>query len=264
MRYEIYSFADKNSAFWISSVGYSGDIRVTRYGPAVRNNYIIHYVLSGQGYFNNQIVKAGQGFLITPQMFEHYCADENKPWEFVWIIFENDLHTDKIFKEYNANPETGIFEYSNITLLSQMKNHIMKNNNKILSGAELYEMFLHIFNRHRIAGKRIINAEEMYCSHAIKFINSNLSRKITVDELVGILGVSQPYLYNIFKKNMSVSPKQYIDMKKEEKAKELLTKTSMSLTQIANSVGMDDCITFSKFFKKRVGVSPSDFRKTGN
>ncbi len=137
----------------------------------------------------------------------------------------------------------------------------MKNNNKIYRASELYEMFLHIFNSHSIVQKDETSAEMMYYSYAVKFIETNLFRKITVEELTKILGVSQPYLYNIFKKRASISPKQYIDMQKTEKAKELLLETSMSLTEIANSIGMEDCITFSKYFKKREGISPSNFKK---
>ena len=85
MRYNLYAY-NGNDAFGIYSIGYSDDKLVTRFGPAQRNNYIIHYVLSGHGYFNNHIVKKGQGFLITPGMIEHYYPDSKTPWAFLWII----------------------------------------------------------------------------------------------------------------------------------------------------------------------------------
>ena len=113
MRYNLYA-CNSNNAFGIDSIGYSDDKLVTRFGPAKRNNYIIHYVLSGQGCFNNHIVKKGQGFLITPGMMEHYYPDSKTPWAFLWIILNNSENNNTIFKEYNANPETNIFEYNNI------------------------------------------------------------------------------------------------------------------------------------------------------
>lgn len=260
MRYELYSF-NNNSAFGITSIGYSDDASITRFGPSQRNNYIIHYVLSGQGYFNGKLLGGGQGFLITPHMQEHYYPNKYAPWEFLWILADNIPYFETIFKEYNADPQTNIFEYNNIPFLIQAKNIIVNNNNKIYCSSELSEMFLHIFNNHNITVKNEASAEAMYFNYAIKFINSNIFRKITVEELVSILGISQPYLYNIFKKNSSVSPKQYIDMQKIEKAKELLTDTSMQLTEVAGSIGIDDCITFSKYFKKRTGLSPSEYRQ---
>lgn len=258
MRYDI--FASDNS-FGISSMGYCGDTNITYFGPAQRNNYIIHYVISGRGYFNGNPVNTGEGFLITPKMLEHYYYDKDNPWEFVWAIFEEASNGDVLFKEYAADPKTHIFKFKNISTLTQMKNTIIKNNNKVYRSSELYEKYLHIFNNHGIEQKNEKDSETMYYNYAINFINSNLFHKITVDELVKRLGISQPYLYNIFIKKATMSPKQYIDTKKTQKAKELLLETSMQITEIANSIGIEDCITFSKFFKKQVGTSPSNFRK---
>ncbi len=101
MRYELYGLAE-NNAFGINNMGYSDDVNITHYGPAKRNNYIIHYVLSGKGYFNNNFVEEGQGFLITPQMPEYYYPDNENPWEIFWITFENIPNISLIFDEYNA------------------------------------------------------------------------------------------------------------------------------------------------------------------
>lgn len=260
MRYELYSFPD-NNIFDINTIGYGDDTRVTRFGPGKRNNYIIHYVLSGQGFFNSHLVRSGQGFLITPGMSEHYYPDSENPWEFIWIIFNNSLTADRIFKEYHANPQTNIFEYNNTALLIEHKNMIKKNNNNIYSSSGLYEIFLHIFNNHNVITDYKKDSETMYYNYAVQFIKANVFRKIRVNELVEMLGISQPYLYNIFMKKAAVSPKKYIDNVKLEKAKDLLLGTSMHLTEIANSIGIEDCITFSKFFKNNVGLSPTNFRK---
>lgn len=259
MRYNLYA-CNSNNAFGIDSIGYSDDKLVTHFGPAKRNNYIIHYVLSGHGYFNNHIVNKGQGFLITPGMTEHYYPDSKTPWAFLWIILNNSVNNNMIFKEYNANHETNIFEYNNIYQLTQIKDIIIKNNNNIYSSSELFEMFLHIFNNHNITKNEKEDAETMYYRYAVNFINSNFFRKITIDELTNILGITQPYLYKIFIKKSSMSPKNYIDKIKIQKAMELLIETSMPLTEIAYSIGIEDSITLSKFFKRKTGLSPTDFR----
>lgn len=260
MHCEIYSLYD-SEAFGIISIGYNNDIRTTRFGPTKRNEYIIHYVLSGEGYFNTHPVKKGQGFLITPQMAEHYYPKEENAWEFIYVRFKNVSSIKEIFAGYNADAHTNIFEYNNIAFFDDMKKDIIKNDKKMYNTLELYEIFLHMYNNHSIRQKREQAAEEIYYNFAVNHINSNLFRRVTVDELTEILGVSQPYLYHIFIKREAVSPKRYIDMQKIKKAKELLLQTTMSITQIANSIGMEDCIAFSKFFSKKVGVSPSDFRK---
>ena len=54
------------------SIGYASDTSVTRYGPARRNQYLIHYILSGKGVFNGTELGRGEGFITTPGIFEHY------------------------------------------------------------------------------------------------------------------------------------------------------------------------------------------------
>ena len=48
------------------------------FGPATRNHYLFHYIL----------VKSGQGFMIFPGQINTYIADEQLPWEYMWIEFD--------------------------------------------------------------------------------------------------------------------------------------------------------------------------------
>ena len=67
------------------------------FGPATRNHYLFHYVLSGTGTLmadNAKVetqtysIKSGQGFLIFPGQITTYYADLRLPWEYVWIEFD--------------------------------------------------------------------------------------------------------------------------------------------------------------------------------
>ena len=63
MRYEIFSDGSA-SLLKLNSMGVSGDVNVTKFGPARRDLYIIHYVTKGKGYYNGNEVNEGEGFLI--------------------------------------------------------------------------------------------------------------------------------------------------------------------------------------------------------
>ena len=67
------------------------------FGPATRNHYLFHYVLSGtgtlmaddaKGITQTYSVKSGQGFMIFPGQINTYIADERLPWEYMWIEFD--------------------------------------------------------------------------------------------------------------------------------------------------------------------------------
>ena len=67
------------------------------FGPATRNHYLFHYVLSGtgtlmadnaKGITQTYNIKSRQGFLIFPGQINTYIADDKLPWEYIWIEFD--------------------------------------------------------------------------------------------------------------------------------------------------------------------------------
>ena len=61
------------------------------FGPAVRPNYLIHFILDGKGTYQvgekKYALQAGQGFVIEPEVLTYYQADGNDPWTYLWIGF---------------------------------------------------------------------------------------------------------------------------------------------------------------------------------
>ena len=260
MRYEIFS----NTIcpiLNISSFGYSKDPNVTRFGAGVRNSYIIHYVISGKGYFNGNPVNAGQGFLITPNMQEHYYPDEKSPWDFLWII-SNDEKMAGVFELFHANKNNNIFDCNYVSIVKEVAELIKKRNNPIVNSFELLEMFLHLL-KHQQNETELhytkTNAE-IYIEAAVEYIRSNMHTAISVAQLTKFLGVSQPYLFKLFKNKFQMSAKEYILKQKLKQAQFLLKETTLTITHVANSVGFQDVLSFSKFFKSKTGLSPQNFR----
>ena len=245
----------------MSSVGYSQDPTVTRFGAGVRNLYIIHYVISGKGYFNGNPVKAGQGFLITPNMQEHYYPDEKSPWEFLWFI-SNDEKMATIFELFFADINTNIFNYNYVSAVKDLAELLKKYDNPIVNSFELLEIFLHLIKNQQsqtACHYEKTNAE-IYIKAAVKYIQSNIHNPISVAELTKFLGVSQPYLFKLFKNKFQISPKEYIIKQKLNRAQLLLKETPLTITHVANSVGFQDVLSFSKFFKSKTGLSPQNYR----
>ena len=262
MRYGIFSHGDKG-IMRIDSIGYSGDTSVTRFGPAKRNQYIIHYVISGKGYFNGNAVHGGEGFLIRPGTAEHYYPDDGEPWEFIWVI-SCDEKMSMFFDDCGADADTGIFSFGNTEVLEETKGRLLSiapgSPDCFRTPSEMLECFLHIFNTRNISKRHTETAADLYFGCAVSYIDSNLFANPSVSELTSLLGISQPYLYRIFLEKCNMSPKKYIDSRKAAQARRLLSETDMTVTEIAGSMGYGDVTEFSKFFKRCTGISPRFFR----
>ena len=264
MRYDIFSKSNC-PLLNISSIGYAADPSVTRFGPGVRNLYIIHYVISGKGQFNGNTVLAGQGFLITPAMQECYFPDTEDPWEFLWIISE-DQEMEKIFTLLNGDKQTNIFSYDYVYGIREAAAFLMANKRSLFDGFEMLEIFLKIFKYRQKGGlsHEVKTNAQVYMDAAVNYIHSNIHSPIKVSDLTEFLGISQPYLFKIFQDKYSKSPKQYIMEEKLERGKALLKETDLSVSFIANSVGFQDVLAFSKYFRLKSGQSPLNFRKNNS
>jgi len=86
---------------------------------------------------------------------------------------------------------------------------------------------------------------------------------IVVDQirLAEKVGVSQRTLIRHFKAELGTTPLTYLQNVRIETAKQILENTSLSLEQVIYQVGYRDISSFAKLFKKRVGVTPSVYRK---
>lgn len=259
MRYQIFS-SGKCEILNICSIGYGESPEITHFGPGKRNLYIIHFVISGRGYFNTKSVAAGQGFIIYPKALEHYYPELSAPWSFLWAI-SDDIRIKHYFEKYNAD-SNGIFEY-NISSVRSAKELVVKNHNKILNPDEMLELFLHIFNNRLYLKNSMPKNADIYLDYAEHYIKINIFSNVRINDLTKQLGITQPYLYKLFMNRYGISTAAYIRKCKLDEAKRLLIETNLTITQIANSVGYDSVMDFSKFFKKQTGRSPSDFRKTG-
>lgn len=242
----------------ILQMGYGEDPKITRYGPARRDLYIIHFILRGKGTFLGRELHAGQGFLIRPGSYEFYYPDETDPWSFVWMMSE-DAEMESVFSLLGG--DTPYFEYGATAYARQIGDYIRKNDQAAVTPALLSVFFANLIegsfeNDHRE------KMSSVYVSFAKSYFENNYFQNVTISRLTAILGVSQPYLYRVFKEETGVSPKEYLGECRMKKARRLLSVTDASITEIASAVGYADVLTFSRAFRKAEGCSPSRYRET--
>lgn len=94
-----------------------------------------------------------------------------------------------------------------------------------------------------------------------EYLNRNLDRDLSLDELSESIHISKYHLCRQFKQAFGVSPIQYHLDSRISRAKELLVTTNLSIGTIAETVGFQSIYSFSRAFKKRENVSPSVYRR---
>lgn len=94
----------------------------------------------------------------------------------------------------------------------------------------------------------------------IQHIELQLGNKLRVSDLVGLSGVSHPYLIHLFKERLGCTVSEYILRRRMDKAKHLLTETDQAVKSIAVDCGFTDLQYFNKCVRKAYGISPRAFR----
>ena len=94
-----------------------------------------------------------------------------------------------------------------------------------------------------------------------QYIRDNLDKSLSVSLLCSEYHLSRSELYSIFKEYFDATPAEYVKECRVEKACELLRSTRLPVCEIAEQCGIPDYNYFSKIFKRKLGMSPREFRK---
>lgn len=103
------------------------------------------------------------------------------------------------------------------------------------------------------------------CRHNIEkmleYINDNLSRDISINDLAEWIGFSTAYVSKLFKEHVGRNYLDYLNWSRIEKAKQLLKSTRLPVREIGFKVGFNTIQTFMRTFKKYEGITPGQYRE---
>ena len=244
------------------------------FGPAARNHYLFHYVLSGTGTLmadnakgetQTYSIKSGQGFLIFPGQITTYYADLRLPWEYVWIEFDG-LRVKEALELTELSMNSPVYRSHSKDLREQLVNEMMyivhhaKESPFHLIG-HLYLFFDYLMQSSK--STKLVHSSKMsdfYIKEAIHFIEQNFQNNITVEEIASVCGINRSYFGKIFRKSIGRSPQEFLMNYRMVKATELLKLTSLSIAEIGSAVGYENQLHFSRAFKTIYGISPRQWR----
>lgn len=236
------------------------------FGPAVRDHYLIHCILYGEGTFTvgkrKYRLKQGEGFLIIPGVVTYYQADQTNPWEYCWVGF-NGTDAKTICDQCGISLDNPILNFKNATKMMNCIRDLSENydkaNNKFTTLSRLYEFFSMI-QKEEIHMEKSIGLVDL----ALDYINKNYSYGISVNQIAGRLCVSRSHLFRIFKENIGLSVQDYLLSFRLERAENLISKTDMSIKEVMYSCGFNDLPNFSRQFRRVYSMPPRIYRNYKN
>lgn len=154
---------------------------------------------------------------------------------------------EKACKKYNM---------LDIDLKSEIKNIHIKTTQEILAIAKILEACTYYI----IYNDMIRLSKADFLSKMDRYIEGHISETITVNKLCSELGVSKTKLYEIVNDRVKKSIARYIKEKRIDRAKILLRETELSISEIAQMVGIGDYNYFCAVFKKMTGMTAKKYR----
>lgn len=244
------------------------------FGPAARNHYLFHYVISGTGrlFADNSTgqtceyqIKSGQGFMLFPRQISTYIADKNLPWEYTWVEFDG-LRAREIVEIAGLTPDQPVYRASSRELREKMKDEMLymaENGNESpfhLIG-HLY-LFIDYLSRSTASMKLSADGKvrDFYIKEALNYIEQNFQNDISIEGIASFCGLNRTYFGRIFKDAVGRSPQEFLMNYRMIKAAELLKLTQLSIGDIGNAVGYPNQLHFSRAFKNVYGISPREWR----
>ena len=244
------------------------------FGPAARNHYIFHYVISGTGTLfaddenGNTItwqVKSGQGFMLFPGQVTTYIADSKLPWEYTWVEFDG-LRAREIVTTAGLSLNQPVYHASSKEFRNQMMDEMLylsrhPEESPFHLIGHLY-LFLDYFMRSAatVHVKQNGSIRDFYVKEALSYIEQNFQNDISVEDISASCGLNRSYFGKIFHDTIGRSPQEFLISYRMTKAAELLKITSLSIADIGNAVGYPNQLHFSRAFKNVYGVSPRNWR----
>ena len=107
-----------------------------------------------------------------------------------------------------------------------------------------------------------VNSENEIIRCAQQFISGHIREKLTVPVVARHVDVSPSYLTALFRKNLQISPGEYIRRVKLQESKQMIREDNMNFTEIAAVLQYSTVHHFSRQFKDKFGITPTEYAKS--
>lgn len=234
--------------------------------------YVFIYCMEGSGWYklNDEVytVSANQYFILPAGSPHAYGADDENPWTIYWIHFKGRLAS--CFQSRYADPieiKPGI--HSRISNRIEMFEEIFHtlemgySHENLLYACSIFYHYLgtlRYLQQYREARRNDADHNDIVTA-AIHFMQENIEKKLTLQDIATHTGYSSSHFSVLFSKRTGYAPLTYFNQLKIQQACQLLDFTDMKANQICYKIGIEDNYYFSRLFTKVMGMSPIQYKK---
>lgn len=228
--------------------------------------YIFEYVISGKGYLwiNSQefFPKSGDVYIAHYGSDHEYGSSAGDPWEKIWFNVAGTM-VRNLMNAYGLNTVYHVEDCDVEGIFRRGLEKVREDGTRAHYHASLtiHEIILHLSStiHQRKGAKRSPEALKLK-----EFLDARVGDRVPLRSMGDVIAKSPSQTIRIFKNEWGMTPYQYLLDKKIQAARLLLVNTVKSIKEIAYETGFCDEYYFSNAFKKKVGTSPSHYRRAEN
>ena len=234
---------------------------------------VIEYIVEGRGYLNvdgeNYAATAGDVYILRKKTNHTYWSDARYPWVKIFFNIRGSL-AELILGEYQLGKrgevvlEAPELEQDFRDMLADLSDSTLGQTERFDRAAvKFLDIVIKLANIRRAHGahKDNLMSVEKEMNTLVEYITMNPRRIVGNQELADVIFRSKDYVIKRFFANFGATPYDYQIQQKMFSARNMLANTNLSAKEIAASLGYEDQHYFSFMFKKRCGMSPTQYRK---
>jgi AraC family transcriptional regulator len=125
-------------------------------------------------------------------------------------------------------------------------------------------LVIYLLKQYSVWKPRSISNEGRLSEHQLqkvfKYVQDHLEQDVALSDIASVLNLSQYHFCRLFKQSTGLAPHQYLTQCRVDRAKHLLQLTQLTITEIAFAVGLNNHSSFTRLFRRYVGITPKEFR----
>lgn len=234
------------------------------------NEYQLVYITEGGGWFESAScprtrIASGTVMLLFPGEWHTYHPDKETGWSEMWVGFRGPV-ADTVLRSQHFQPSEPLYRIGISETVIGLYREILSHADKQKPG---YQQMIAGIIQHIIGHVHYKYHNKAYADNPVVdkinkarlMMRDDLAGNMNVEAIAASLGMGYTWFRRVFKEYTGISPARYRTQLRMARAKELLTSSDLSVSEIAFDLGFESISQFSTFFSKHEGSSPSVFRE---